>query len=348
MAAAHAQAMRCVLPVSLTRRLPGQVQAMAVADVQITRLLPAARIRGAQGDLRASALEAAGLSCQLPAGVARAETLGLAMAAAGEVDEITRLLPQPVARAATLDAAMPGIAPVAGLAPSGNPASAGGSMDGRPDLPLGAMLRIVERVARGISGAAGYAYIGEDPQGAGLRFGALGFRLDTGDMGGVMRLALMRDHAAVEAALGEGAQDVIAAVLAGTSEARRAPVHGALLWSPHWKAVLSRTATLDVFRAAQNEYAVELLLRPAAILLAEHPSLGLGTALAMALDVLAEAGREAGFAALAQALATGGSENVAALRERLAFAVPPSGARLSGLMQDRQLADWRPDPAGTA
>ena len=348
MVAIHAQAMRCILPVSVTRRLPGQAQAMGAADVQIMRLLPAPQMRVPQPAFRAGALEAAGLVRQLPPGVARAETLGAAMPAAGETGEIRRQLPQPVARAATLDTAAPGVLPDAGMARPGSPAILQGRQDGQRDLSVGAMLRIVEPVARGISGAAGYAYVGEDPHGAGLRFGALGLRLDTGDMGGAMKLALMRDHAAVEAALGEGAHDVIGAVLADTPDARREPVRGAALWSPHWKSVLSRAATLDVFRAAQNEYAVEQLLRPAAGLLAGYPGLASGTALAMALDVLAEAGRDAGLAAVSQALATGGSENAAALRERLAAAVPQAGARLSGLMQDRQLADWRPGQAGTA
>lgn len=348
MAATHAQALRCILPASVTRRLPGQAQAMGAADLQITRLLPATQMRVPQAAHHAGALEAAGLVRQLPPGIARAQTLSAAMAAAAGAGGIRRQLPQAVARAATLDAADPGAVAVAGVAPPGSRATVRDRQERGPDLPVGAMLRIVERVARGISGAAGYAYIGEDPHGAGLRFGALGLRLDTGDMGGAMQLALMRDHAAVEAALGESAHDVIGAVLADTPDARREPVRGEALWSPHWKDVLSRAATIDVFRAAQNEYAVDQLLRPAAGLLAGHPALASGMALAMALDVLAEAGRDAGLAAVSQALATGGSDNAAALRERLAAAVPPSGPRLSVLMQDRLLADWRPDTPGAA
>lgn len=348
MSGPQAQAMHCILPVCVTRRLPGQAQAMGAADLQITRLLPATQMRVPHPDLRAATLEAAGLVRQLPPAVARDRTLSAAMATGATAGQIHRQLPQPVERAAALDTSAPGELPDAGLARQDNPPTMRARPEGRAHLPVGALLRIVEPVARGISGAAGYAYIGEDPPGAGLRFGALGLRLDTGDMGGAMQLALTRNHRAVEATLGEGAEDVIGAVLADTPQARCEPVDGAALCSPRWKPLLSQTAALDVFRAAQNEYAVEELLRPAFELLSRHPALSSGTALALALDVLAEAGRAAGLAALSAALSGGGQNSVAALRDKLAASVPASGPRLSGLMQDRQLAEWRPDPSGIA
>jgi hypothetical protein len=198
-------------------------------------------------------------------------------------------------------------------------------------------------VARGISGAAGYAYMGEDPDGAGLRYGLLGLRLDSGDMGGALRLARLRDAEAVNSALGPDGPALLQAVQAPTREARLAPVAGKALWELPWRALLSQAAATNVFRAGQNEYCVEELLRPAAQLLLVHPALASGTALAMALDVLAELGREAGLAALQTALSGPGAENLPALRDALIAACPSCRLRLQDLSRDKALAEWRPD-----
>jgi hypothetical protein len=357
-APAAAQDLRCILPVTVRRAAHARSQAMGGPNGQIARMLPARRRRDADSLPPAGAMEVAGIVRVLPAPVLRGQAL---QAAALEIAGIVRMLPAPVARNAPAQAAaLTAAADLRRILPQAvaraatvtsievgeaSPLLPAPSQDRAP-IPIAALLRIVERVARGISGAAGYAYMGEDPAGAGLRYGLLGLRLDTGDMGGALQLALTRNRSAVLGALGVGAEALLGTALAATPEARRQPVQGAPLWEGAWKAALSRTATLDIFRAAQNEYAVEYLMRPAAALLLAHASLASGVALAMALDVLAEVGREPGLALLAQALEQGGGDSLAALRDRLAAAVPSSGVRLSGLVHDRQLADWRPDPVG--
>ncbi|UCH74048.1 MAG: hypothetical protein JSU82_17305 [Rhodospirillales bacterium] len=197
-------------------------------------------------------------------------------------------------------------------------------------------------MARGISGAAGYAYMGEDPAGAGLRYGLLGLRLDTGDMGGALRLAVLRDSAAVQSALGPDGQTLLDTVQAPTPAARLAPVAGKPLWEQPWKSILSRAAATNVFRAGQNEYCVEELLRPAAQRLLVHTALASGTALAMALDILAELGRDAGLGALERALSGQGAQSVQALRDALVIACPSCRLRLQDLARDKALAEWRP------
>ncbi|MFK7938538.1 MAG: hypothetical protein AB8B82_04105 [Roseovarius sp.] len=218
---------------------------------------------------------------------------------------------------------------------------------GRAKLSVAAMLPIVEITARGISGAAGYAYMGEDPDAAGLRFGMLGQRLDTGDMGRVLALAQTRDAVAFDATFGAQAQAILQTTQADTPEARKAAVDGLPLWEPRWKTRLSSAGSTPAFVAAQNEYAVEAQLRPAAQLVLAHPALVSGAALAMALDALAECGRDAGLEKLRAVLGAGPVENLPAFQAALAKAVPVSGRRLPYLARHELLLNWRPDVAQT-
>lgn len=263
-------------------------------------------------------------------------------------------LPMEVGRSSAQRAASPNPAPRAGDPPpaprpgSEPPASlpADTADQGRAALPVATLLPIVEIVARGISGAAGYAYVGEDPTAAGVRFGMLGQRLDTGDMGAVLALARARDPKGFSQVFGAQEQALMAAVLAADAQARKTPVNGAELWSANWKTRLSAAGGMPAFTAAQNEYAVEQMLTPAARLVLAHPPLVNGAALAMALDVLAECGREAGLAKLAEAL-TPPPETLAAFQAALAKAVPISGRRLPDLARNQQLLNWQPArPAG--
>lgn len=327
----NAQDFRCLMPASHRRGEPAGARQMGGGG-QIIRSLPRAQSTRA---VPAMTLAAAGVSRTLPAevqrgGVAAAATLGF-----------TRQLPQPVARAAGLGQPAPaGDAPSPAPRPGSEPTPQPATRD-RASLSVEALFPIVEAVARGISGAAGYAYMGEDPQGAGLRYGLLGLRLDTGDMGGALRLAAARDQEAALAALGPDGAALLAAAQAADRAARLQPVAGAPLWQEPWKSRLSAAAGRDIFRAAQNEYAVEALLRPAAALVLAQPGLASGTALAMALCLLAEMGREAGLETLQQILPEG-IDSPAMLRGRLAAACPPCRLRLDELARDAALAEWRP------
>lgn len=211
----------------------------------------------------------------------------------------------------------------------------------RAALPVTTLLPIVEIVARGISGAAGYAYVGEEPAGAGVRFGMLGQRLDTGDMGAVLALARARDPQVFSQVFAGQDQELMSVVQAAEPGARKAPVNGAELWSQDWKHRLSAAGALPSFTAAQNEYAVEQMLHPAARLVLAHPALVNGAALAMALDALAECGRAEGLAKLAEALKTP-PETIDAFQAALARAVPASARRLPDLARNPHLLTWQP------
>jgi hypothetical protein len=196
-------------------------------------------------------------------------------------------------------------------------------------LPVEALLPIVKRVARGISGAAGYTYMGEDPEQAGLRFGLLGIRQDTGDLGTVMTLAANRGDLPI-------AQDVLAQL---TSQDRAQRMQTPI-WGPPWKASLMTAANSPAMKAAQNEFAVEHLLRPAADLILGNPGLANGTALAMALDVMAEHGRITGLALLQAAVPDVG--DTAAFKVALIAASPVNRLRLEDLGRDKSLPSWSP------
>lgn len=294
----------CILPPSVSREHSPHANSLATAATNRTkRLLPATMQRGQAVGTYGHSLSVAGISCSLPK--ERARTAGVAV-------PMRLAMPLEVAREDTLPASPP--------AASLSPAQA---------------FPILERVARRISGAAGYSFVGEDPDGAGIRYGLLGLRLDTGDMGAALALAHDRDPASFAASLGSGAAELLATASATTPEARKAPVNGIPLWSEPWKSSLSRVAGQDIFRAAQNEYATEALLQPVVAMLSQHALLSGETAQAMALDVLAELGREAGLAAMEAALASAPA-TVAAFGHALAAVCPACKLRLSELAQDER------------
>lgn len=290
----------------------------------------------------AYALGSSGIACRPPSAQPRGGAVALA---SRDVGRIRVALPMAVSRDATIapGAAAPGAGgtrfpePRSGSEP---PAVAAAPRD-RTSLPIESLFPIVRRVARGISGAAGYGYMGEEPDGAGLRYGLLGLRLDTGDMGAALALARDRDGAGFPAALGGAAEELLATATAADPAARLAPVAGTPLWAEPWKSILSRAAMRDAFRAAQNEYAIEGLLAPAADLVLAEPGLASGTGLALALDVMAELGRDAGLAALGSALGHAPA-TPAALAAALARACPRCRLRLEDLARDPDLAGWRP------
>lgn len=323
----------CLLPTSVRRDQTGPAMAIAAAaGNQTVRILPELVRRTSAATMAQSyALGASGVHCSLPQ--ARARSMGAEM-------PMRVAMPFEVSRADTLPT--PGAAPPVPPAPSVTVAP-----PVQAALSLEALFPIVERVARGISGAAGYRYMGEDPDGAGLRYGLLGLRLDTGDMGQVLALARDRNEAGFAAALGEHAATLLSTVNASNPTARKMPVAGTPLWTEPWKSTLSRVAEQDIFRAAQNEYATSWLLMPAADLVLAQPGLASGVSLAMALDLLAEMGRETGMIALQSALATGPT-TPAALKVALTAACPSCRLRLEDLARDKALADWRPNGALTA
>jgi hypothetical protein len=333
----NAQGFRCLMPGSHRRGEPAAARAMNSGVGTIVRTLPQTKDRTPEDGARAAALSAAGISCHLPTEIRRGGN-----GASARTMGFTRSLPAPIARSAgmTSNGTSAGLAPPEHR-PGSEPTQAHAAPRDRATLSIEALFPIVERVARGISGAAGYSYMGEDPQGAGLRYGLLGLRLDTGDMGGALRLAAVRDEQAALAALGEHAAAVLATAQAADRADRMQPLGGAPLWEEPWKSRLSAAAGRDIFRAAQNEYAVEELLKPAASLVLSRPTLASGSALAMALDLLAEMGRAVGLATLGQVLDTG-VDGLVAFRDRIATACPPCRLRLDVLARDPVLNDWRP------
>ena len=316
MRAAPSQALTCTLPPTLDRR-GSAVQAMGQqlsAGPSVTRTMPPSATRQSSAAApapRAMALQAHGLSCQLPPNRPRSG------AAQGHLPQGTSMaMPMTVSRADTVPMA-PSVAPTPAPQPT------------RAPLSVEALLPIVKRVARGISGAAGYAYMGEDPEGAGLRFGLLGVRQDTGDLGTVMTIAANR-----------GDIPLTSEVVAELTDQDRATRLQTRLWEPPWKADLMTAAAGPTLMAAQNEFAVEHLLRPAADIILGNPDLASGTALALALDVMAEHGRVAGLALLQTAAS--GAANPTALKVALITSSPTNRLRLEDLGRDKSLPNWSP------
>ena len=330
-----AYAVTCTLPGSVPRgggALAPQLRYALPHSIRREDTLSAARpVAAAQTVAQAYALGSSGVTCHPPLAVQR----GGAQPAPVRIS-----LPMSISRDATLPAQTGAASPQPEPGPT--PATAPAAPRDRASDMIHTLAPIVTRVARGISGAAGYGYMGEDPGGAGLRYGLLGLRLDTGDMGAALSLARDRDPAGFAAALEGRADALMAAATAADPTARKAPAGDALLWEEPWKSLLSRTAGHDIFRAAQNEYAVSRLLGPAADLILAREALASGTALAMALDALAEAGREAGLAAVTAALGTQ-PVSASAFGQALAQACPPCRLRLEDLARDRALAEWRPE-----
>ncbi|MEM1237637.1 MAG: hypothetical protein AAGI10_11745 [Pseudomonadota bacterium] len=216
-------------------------------------------------------------------------------------------------------------------------------VQGRVPFSADSALPLIEIVARGISGAAGYAFVGEDPNAAGVRFGMLGLRQDTGDMGSLFARAEARDPAAFAAALGPQAQ-ALAAHLRG--DAPKSPFQGSDLWLAPWKTTLMMAAATPVFTAAQNEHAVKALLLPAAEIILANPALADGAALAMALDVMAQCGVAKGLTVLTETM-KGTIADRPAFQAALAKAVPASGRRFAALATNQRLVNWRPLSNGT-
>lgn len=324
----QANSFRCVLPSTHQRaHAPGTAGQMSAGNAAPTaRTLPRTHQRGLPPSARAAALSAAGLSCQLP----HARDRDGQYYAASQVEDPNgqAQAPAPVQAQAPVKTAEP--------QPVAPPVTAPVAGPDAPQIPVETLLAIVQRVARGISIAAGYAYAGAEPDGAGLRFGLLGYRLDTGDMGAVLANAMTRDTNTTNAALGPHAAEIMATVNAQTPEARRAAVAGQPLWVEPHKSVLSQAGNSTAIRASQNEYAVEGLLTPALEMLSANPSMVSGTCLAIALDVLAEQGRAAGLGLLEASIVTAaGSEQ--ALLATLKTACPGCRERLDSLYSDVEL-----------
>lgn len=335
----------CRLPGSVRRGEDSYAQAQSHASAQgPMRRLPDCASRGpASGQAHGYAHVTSGVRCELPSARERGQN--------GQ---------EPVLRtAAPFRIAIP-MEVQRGPAPAARTQPAQPSPEPRPDsaqisepaprdragLQPEALFPIIQRVARGISGAAGYSYIGEDPEGAGVRYGLLGLRLDTGDMGQALALAEARDGAVFAERLGQHAGAILATATAGDRAMRMMPIGAEAMWSAPMKAVLSKAAGRDIFRAAQNEYATDGLLIAAADKVLAHSALASGTALAMALDLLAELGREQGLATLETVLATA-PETTAALKNIIAEACPACRLRLDDFVRDVALREWRPNGQGT-
>lgn len=324
----------CTLPPSVPRggaSAPPPTRYALPQSVQRAQTVPT-------GTAHAYALGGSGVTCQPPRPIERSGASG-GGAASMNAAPVRIALPMAVSR----DSTIPRQTEAGSPQPEPGPASqiAPAAPQDRAHHMIETFAPIVERVARGISGAAGYCYIGEDPGGAGLRYGLLGLRLDTGDMGAALALARDRDPAGFSTALNGQDTALMAAATAPDAASRTSAVAGKHLYEDPWKSLLSNSAGRDIFRAAQNEYAVVHLLRPAADLILPHAALASGTALAMALDVLAEMGREAGLAAIVAALDPL-PETARGFGHALVRTCLRSRLRLEDLARDPALADWRP------
>ncbi|MEQ1570594.1 MAG: hypothetical protein ABMA64_33500, partial [Myxococcota bacterium] len=160
-------------------------------------------------------------------------------------------------------------------------------LDGAPAaaavLTVADKVQLLRVIARGESGARGYAAVDADVEYAdpqhpayqrthfGLSFGLLLFPQRSGLLGAVLAAARERSRrlagrlppdTTFEAVFGP-ASDELVANLTSPDEARRmAPVGGAPLWSDGWRRRFERAGNLEYVQAAQNEVAVVRIVDP--------------------------------------------------------------------------------------
>ncbi len=310
--------LRCHLPPGRARHDPGLAHQMSAPARGATRTLPPTYQRAGTAAAPATSLAANGIRRHLPAPVSRAMT----QAVIGG-----HPLPEGRPGSAMTDTQQDTV--VADPTVAQSRAS---------DIPVPALLKIVERTAIGISGQAGYAFAGAEPDGPGLRFGLLGLRLDTGDMGDMLRLALGRD-AELSGLMGDAAPEILDRVLGTDPSARMRPMQdGKGLWDAPYKTLLSALGQHPAAKAAQNRFAVEALLIPAIDLLTRNEAPITGPLLAKTLSTIAALGREAGLAAVASA---GAADTAAALLT----ACPACAEHFAALDRDAILANWTPGAA---
>jgi hypothetical protein len=224
--------------------------------------------------------------------------------------------------------------------------------------------RIAMTVADGWSGTDGWAAVGEDLEARshgsdatsarhlGLGFGLLLFTQESGLLGEVLRLFRERDPDAWGQAFGSDAAALLATLTAGVAEQRLAPVGGSLVWEAPWPERFRGAGGLPPCQYAQNEVAVERVVRPTADLAL---ALGLTTdrGLAMAVDFVVAGGVGRGLHRLVaaacpftsstdieEAMRSVGCADVAAVQARAD--VPRTGlwdpATVAGLMSLRREA----------
>jgi hypothetical protein len=131
----------------------------------------------------------------------------------------------------------------------------------------------------------------------GLGFGLLLFTQESGLLGEVLRLFQQRDPQAFAEAFGPEASTLLTTLTGATAAERLAPVAGSLLWQGEWPDRFRAAAGTPQCIFAQNEVAVESVVRPAAL---TGPQIGLDTdrGLAMATDLVVAAGVGGGLRAL--------------------------------------------------
>jgi hypothetical protein len=145
------------------------------------------------------------------------------------------------------------------------------------------MFRIAGVAARAHSGEAGYAAVQDGGPATGLRFGLMLAPQATGALGSLLALMRQRDASAFDATFGPAAVELLTVTSAPTAAERLAAVGGAPLTDPAWQARFEAAGAVPAFGPAQNEHAVEGVVRPMLDVLL---SVGLDSdrGLAMAVD----------------------------------------------------------------
>jgi hypothetical protein len=184
-----------------------------------------------------------------------------------------------------------------------------------PPSPIGVPLnneqafRIASAVAAAWSGADRWAALSLDREFStdhhpaagtrhfGLGYGLLLFTQESGLLGEVLRLFQQRDPQGFADAFGSDASALLATLTAATAAERLAPVGGALLWEGDWPDRFRAASSLPPCIFAQNEVAVESVVRPATLI---GLQVGLDTdrGLAMATDLVVAGGAGAGLRSL--------------------------------------------------
>jgi hypothetical protein len=217
----------------------------------------------------------------------------------------------------------------------GDGEAAPAAMAPAPGVPLTIQekLRIVQIVARGISGPDRYAFVDTSD---GLAWGLLGFRQATGGLGAALTECRRRDDAAFARVFGADADEILRVTTAPDASARLAPVGGALLTDAAWITRFRDAGGVEAFKFAQNQAAVEGLLDPLL-----HAAFDAGVGTDRGLAALLDSAVQLGVDGARQALAAAGAGAPDIVLDRLVTLAEgtPTAVRLQALRRSRDLND---------
>ena len=123
--------------------------------------------------------------------------------------------------------------------------------------------RIIRAVGAGISGNSVYEHVDTSTAATdGLRFGIVGFRQSTGELGKLLQIMQRRDPSLLSVIVGSDTAELVQVTTSADRETRLQVVGSQPLWHEKWQEIFKHLGAQPAFQAAQNEAAIELQFRP--------------------------------------------------------------------------------------